>query len=234
MIVACYAVVNEARLIAESLRSVKTYVDRYVIIDSVWDTNPIDATHSTDRTREICEEICYPVPLTYVESDRKLRQEEARNLYLEHVRTGDWVLVIDGDEVLYADHTEALQTFGWLQYGEHDIRALNIPVLTGAVMFEGGAADMPADHYRTAPIIHTRGIAPRIFRASPTVRYRAVVHPNGVLDNMGVWEGDSTISRRGILDTRLTIINHHVRQSFVEYQADAVWELLIGVPEFAR
>jgi len=101
-------------------------------------------------------------------------------------------------------------------------------------MFNGQAADMPQDHYASAPIIHTRGIAPRIFRASPSIRYRAVVHSNGVLDNMGVYDGDSTISRRGILDTRLTIINHHVRQSFSEYQADAVWELLIGVPEFAR
>jgi hypothetical protein len=234
VIVACYAVANEARLIAESLRSVKAYVDRYVVVDSIWDTIPLNATHSTDVTRRICEEVCYPVPLTYIESDRKLRQEEARNRYLEEVRSGDWAFVIDGDEVLYADHTEAIQTFGWLRHGEHSIRALNIPVMTGAVMFNGQAADMPIEHYVIGPIIHTRGLAPRIFRASPSIRYRAVVSADGVLDNMGVWEGDLTIDSGAVTDTRLTIINHHVRQSFAEYQADAIWETLIGVPEFAR
>jgi hypothetical protein len=101
-------------------------------------------------------------------------------------------------------------------------------------MFNGQAAEMPAEHYRTGPIIHTRGFAPRLFRASASVRYRAVVQPNGVLDNLGVWEGDSTISRWALADSRLSIINHHVRQSFDEYQADAVWELLIGVPESVR
>ncbi len=229
-IVACYAIANEAQLIADSLRSVKAYVDRYVVVDSIWVTNSIAATHSTDNTRAIVEEVCYPVPLTYIESDRKLRQEQARNLYLEEVRRGDWVVVIDGDECLYADHSEALQTFAWLKYGEHEIRALNIPVLTSAVLFNGMAGDMTSDHYITGPIINTRGLAPRIFRAARSIRYRAVVHPNGVLDNMGVWDDEKPLHARGVTDMRLSIVNHHVRRSFASYQADAVWEILNGIP----
>ena len=231
MIVACYAVANEAQLIAESLRSVKAYVDRFVIVDSVFTTNPIDATHSTDLTRITCEVVCDPVPLTYIESDRKLRQEEARNRYLQELDDGDWAIVVDGDEVLYADHAEAVQTFGWLLHGEHDIIALDIPVLTAAVMFEGMAAEMPAPTYKLAPVIHTRGYAPRVFRKTPNTRYKAVVYPNGVLDNMGVWDGNRPLQNHAIRDTRLTIINHHVRQDFAGYQADAVWETLNLIPE---
>lgn len=222
--IACYVVANEADVIADSLRSVKAYVERFVIVDSVFRSNPIDATHSTDNTREMCEAICAPVPLTYIESPRKLGQEEARNRYLDEVEFGDWVINLDGDEVLYADYQEAGEVFGWLEHGESP-DALNVPILTSAVMHQGSALDMPSETYRLAPVIHTRGHAPRIFRRTRGLRYREVTHANGLVDNQGVYVGNETLSSLAVRDDRLLIVNHHVRQSFAAYQADAVWEI---------
>lgn len=230
MIVATYAVANEAAQIAESLRSVKAYVDRYVIVDSVFVTNPIDATHSTDETRDVCEAVCYPVPLEYVESDRKMRQDDARNEYLDRVAPGDWIINLDGDEVLYGDHDEIRAALSWLQHGEHGYRGLSIPVLSAAVMFNGYASEMPAEAYWSNPIIHTTGYAPRVFRNSADLVYRDVVAPNGIVDNQGLWVGDKLLGSMCPKDSRLLIVNHHVRQSFEAYQADAVWELRNLVP----
>ena len=68
-IVACYTACNEALLISESIRSVKEYVDAFVVIDSVFTSNSVSATHSSDDMRSVVERVCAPIPLTYVESD---------------------------------------------------------------------------------------------------------------------------------------------------------------------
>jgi glycosyltransferase involved in cell wall biosynthesis len=224
-LVACYVVHNEADVIAESLRSVKAYVDRYVIVDSVFASNPIEATHSTDDTRKVCERICAPLPLTYIESDRKLRQDQARNRYLDEVRFGEWVLNLDGDEVLYGDHAEVIEVLSWLQHGSDNAWVINVPILSAFVMVHGYAADVTPEMYATAPISHTRGYAPRVFQKVPGVEYRQVVAPNGIVDNQGAWLGEDTIGSRGLRDDRLAIINHHVRQGYDGYLSDAIWEM---------
>ena len=221
---ACYVVANEAGLIAESLRSVKAYVDRFVIVDSIFSVNPVNATHSTDDTRKVCEAICDPVPLTYIESDRKLRQEEARNLYLDAVPIGEWIVNLDGDEVLYGDHAEIREIVSWLQADV--ISALKVPVLSAAVLNHGLASEMSPDVYGNAPIIHTRGLAPRFFRVTPDMRYREFVTTDGIVDNQGLWQDGHLLGSIALADFRMLIVNHHVRQTWSEYQADAVWETL--------
>ncbi len=221
---ACYVVANEADAIAESLRSVKAYVDRFVIVDSIFTANPIDATHSTDETKAVCESICAPVPLTYIESDRKLPQEEARNLYLDAVPHGEWIVNLDGDEVLYGDYFEMREVMAWITSDAHGLPAINVPILSAAVLANGYAHEMTAETYRTNPIVHTRGYGPRFFRNSPFLRYREYVTDDGIVDNQGLYQGLHLLGSKAITDARMVIVNHHVRQTFEGYRHDAVWE----------
>jgi len=230
MIHACYVVCNEADVIADSIRSVKAYVDRFVFIDSVFTANPMDATHSTDDTRGVCERMAYPVPIEYVESDRKLTQEAARNEYLDRVPKGDWVFNLDGDEVLYSDYTVTREVLSWLQFGKDGVKALAIPILSAGVLNNGFAIDVTPHDYETAAVVHSLGYAPRIFQNRPTLRYREYIAPNGIADNQGAWEGDRTLYSRAVKDGRLMLVNHHVRQSYEGYQADAIWEALNNLP----
>ena len=210
-IVACYVAWNEENQMAESLRSVKAYVDRFVVIDSVFDSNPIDATHSTDRTREICESVCYPVPLTYIESDRKLSEEDARNRYLDELAEDDWVFVIDGDEVMYGDHSEVEALFDGVRSGAVE-KPVSIPVYTTAVRFDGYADAVAPSEYATNATINTSGWQTRLFRNNPDMRYRGI----------GIYEADRAVV--GTENSVVFLINHHVRQSYDGYQMDYVWE----------
>ena len=85
MITACIVVRNEDKYIKECLESLKTAVDEIVIIDGF----------STDNTVNICKEytdkIYYRKPQGFVEPDRPFSLQKA---------SGDWILVIDGDERL--------------------------------------------------------------------------------------------------------------------------------------
>ena len=220
-IVACYVACNEEAQIAESLRSVKAYVDRYVIVDSVFAASPVAGTHSTDRTREICERVCAPVPLTYIESGERLHQDVARNLYLEQLDDGDWVFVIDGDEVMYGDHSGLRAVFDGIRSGI-DTHAVLIPVYTTAVLFDGFAPEVSPAEYETNATINTWGWQPRLFRARSDLRYRVntLGVPHGVYDAAGEFVGQG-----GTYNETLFLINHHVRQTYAGYQNDYAREL---------
>ena len=220
LITVCLAVWNEENSVAESIRSTKAYADRFVVIDSAFLTNPAPGTHSTDRTREVCERVCHPVPLTYIESPVRLAEQEARNLYMDEVAEGDWVFVIDGDEVLYGDHKVMVKFFNRVRSGKMTT-AVTIPVYTTAVLFNGSAMDMDADTYVTAPTVNSRGWQPRLFANRPALRYRVNAYgvPHGVYDGDGVFVG-----RGAIRANALFIVNHHVRQAHASYQNDYVWE----------
>lgn len=226
-LVACYVIWNEADSIVESLRSVKSFVDRFVVVDAVFASNPVDATHSTDRTREIVETICaaHPEkPLTYIESAAKLTEAYARNAYLEQLEPGDWALVIDGDEVLHGDWAAIRQVV-------HDIKAgylrdsLAIPVYTVAVQAPKVAPAVLRVEYERSPLLSTMGYMPRLFAAKPDLRYTTPPHavtpaltyttpPSRYLIPRHHAEG-----REGPF-----LINNHVKQSYEGYQADWVWE----------
>jgi hypothetical protein len=216
MIVACYVVANEEALIAESLRSVKAYVDRYVIVDSVFDTNPHEGTHSTDRTREVAERVCAPVPLTYIESDRKLDEPTARNRYLDELTEGDWCLMLDGDEVLYGHHPDVLALMASLE----ERSSVFVPIYTVAVNANGYAPEIDRDTYATAPLISTIGFQPRLFRVGPSLEYR--------VDDLGISHRVFDGADGFVEDTPTTamyIVNRHASQSYEGYQNDFAWEM---------
>lgn len=88
----CFIVMNEAERIEESLRSV-AWADEIVVVDS----------GSTDGTVEICERY----------TDRVLHQDflghiEQKNFALDQA-TNEWVLSLDGDEVLSPDLAREIQ-----------------------------------------------------------------------------------------------------------------------------
>ena len=88
----CYIVKNEAAHIEESLRSVR-WADEIVVLDS----------GSTDGTLDICRRY----------TDRVLHQDflghiQQKNRALEHA-TNEWVLSLDGDEVLSEELAAEMQ-----------------------------------------------------------------------------------------------------------------------------
>jgi glycosyltransferase involved in cell wall biosynthesis len=218
-IAACYVVCNEERLIAESLRSVKAYVDRYVIVDCVFKSNALDATHSTDHTKAICEKVCAPIPLTYIESSVKLTEQDARNAYLNEVENGDWILWLDGDEVLYGGHRELSLLVKDIREGKMRW-GFSFPTYTTAVLCRGLGKDMPEDVYNTAPLINTFCPQMKLFQKLAGDHY---INSEAVSEDAVYDSHDVLVTNRSIQpSSTIIVINHHVRQSHQEYVADCI------------
>jgi glycosyltransferase involved in cell wall biosynthesis len=235
-IVAAYATANEATTIAESIRSLKAYVDRFVVIDSIFVSNTFhpDATHSTDDTRAIVEALCAAPPakpLTYVASAARLTQAYARNAYLELINPPDWVFVVDGDEVFYGDHQKILAAFDAIRNSSNSPSSpisLEIPVYTTAVNVHKQAPDVTESEFALNPLISTWGYMPRLFAANPRLRYLAppgastpvltFIPLNGPAYHLA--SAPDAYSPPG----DMFLINHHTRQTLQAYQNDYEWE----------
>lgn len=216
MIAACYVVFNEAELIAESVRSAKAYVDKFIFVDSAFTANPLDVTHSTDATRELAEAAAAPVPVTYVESDTKLDIDAARNLSLSLVPPKGWALTIDGDETILGDRRDVAGLFDDIR--NRTIRApTGISVFTAALRFDGHAPAISEEQYGLLPMIYTRGVQPRLVPAKGAEWHRV---PHGRSYGLYV---NGTLAR-GPVDPRMVIVNHRTRQTFGAYQNDYQWE----------
>jgi tetratricopeptide (TPR) repeat protein len=90
----CMIVKDEAAQLSQCLDSVRDVVDEMVVMD----------TGSADRTIAIAESYGAIVPTLTWANDFSA----ARNAALQHV-TGDWVLVLDADEVLHPEIIPALK-----------------------------------------------------------------------------------------------------------------------------
>jgi hypothetical protein len=230
-IIACYAVCNEANLIAQSLRSVKAYVDGYVIVDSVFTSNSIDATHSTDQTRAVCERVCKPVPLTYIEAQEKMTEQQARNTYINQVPDGDWILWLDGDEALYGDHATLCRTFKEIREGKIK-GAMSCKVYTTAVLCHGLGKDVTGEQYALNPTIQTFGYQTKLYQKQKGFHHREVriSQRNGKIE---LAYEDACYDANDVLVTDrhsnpsdfMFVINHHVSQTHQEYVADCIWAL---------
>jgi glycosyltransferase involved in cell wall biosynthesis len=240
-------VCNEAASLGESIRSLKAYVDRFVIIDAAFlhSPLPLEATHSTDDTRAVATAACaaHPSkPLHYVESAARLPQFYARNAYLEFIQPPDWVFVVDGDEVFYGDHYEILATFAAIREGRIN-HSLALPVYTTAINVDKMADEVTPDEFTTAPIIATMGYMPRLFAAATNLRYTVPAGastPALTFLNDGVTPGIGTFADplgapvqrlpnqylwpvHNAPPGNLFLINHHSRQSFDGYLDDYAW-----------
>lgn len=212
-IYAAYVVCNEAELIAESVRSVKAYVDGFVFVDSAFHANELDATHSTDDTRALAEAAAHPLSMTYVESDRKMELDEARNLSLSLIPKGSWALTIDGDETILGDRHEVQAMFDECRAGELD--GVGISVFTAMLRFDGHAPAIGKKQYRQLPVVHTRGVQPRLAPVNG-LSWRWTGY------SYGLYSGDELLRRP--VDPRMVMVNHRTRQTFEAYQSDYIWE----------
>ena len=215
---ALYVAANEGRNIAESMRSVKAYVDRFVIVDSIFASNPDPATHSTDDQWAEVARAGRGKLLTYVKSDAKMTETEARNLALSYLEPGDWGLIIDGDECLYGDHAALLS----LRIAMDDplLLSVAIPVYTTAVLHNGDAPSMTVDEYETKPLISTSSFMVRFVRKTDGLHYEL---PSGHITPMLV-DGSGAVLTPSLEFDFAFLINRHATQPFDVYQNDYVWE----------
>ncbi len=109
----CYIVYNEELFLKYSIKSIYNFADQIIIVDG----SPQGA--STDNTKTIVdsfgtEKIIY-VQGTFMD------KKEQRNEYLKYI-TGDWILVVDGDEVYKYSHLQRLRK---IIETRHDIVAIH-------------------------------------------------------------------------------------------------------------
>ncbi len=91
----CMITKNEAALIEDCLLSVKGLVDEIIIVD----------TGSTDKTIEIARRFTDKIyEFRWIDDFSAARNESLKNA------TGDWILVLDGDEVLPQESKEKMRT----------------------------------------------------------------------------------------------------------------------------
>lgn len=233
-IVACYVASNEAGLLVDSIRSVKAYIDKIVVIDAVFTRNPINATHSTDDSMARALAIADAEPrreIVYVESSIKLTEAQARSCYLNYLLAGvDWGFIIDSDEMLYGDYTKTMGLFAGLRTQKpgspHAPVAFDMAVFTTAPLTHKSAPETEPFEYQTAPIISYYGSMPRIFGATSDVAYAEAkfgVTPFLISRSSGrPIKGDHLIDPKGAF-----LVNHHTRQSLESYRNDYEWEKML-------
>jgi len=214
-VLACYVVWNEAQLLGDSMRSLKAYVDGYVIVDSAFTSNPVDVAHSTDDTRVVAELAADPLPLTYIESQVKMRLDAARNLSLLACED-DWAFIVDGDETLLGHRPELVDLFAQIRLGEVT-EPIGVPVYTANLLHAGNAQTVDQEQYDTLPVIYSRGVQPRLLPAKGTEWRRT---PQG--ETYGLYRDDALVKVPA--DNRLMLLNHHTAQPLAGYHHDYVWE----------
>lgn len=220
VLTALYVAANEGANIAESMRSVKAYVDSFVVIDSIFVSNPAEGTHSLDDQREVCERVAAPLPLAYFQSGGKMTETAARNLALSYLQPGDWGFIIDGDECLYGEHLPIVS----LRYAMEDdglLLSVAVPVYTTAILHEGDAPSMSRDDHSFKPIISTSSFMVRFFRMVEGLHYEL---PSGHITPM-LTTAEGEVLTPSLEFDYAFIINRHATQPFDVYQNDYVWEI---------
>ena len=140
----CMIVKNEARLITECLLSAKDFCSELIVID----------TGSTDDTIALAKAAGADV----YEHPWPGHFSKARNISLDYAR-GDWILILDGDEVLDVDSLKHLN---------------NIEVSDNTDAFEFQIVNFSTDD-ATEDNAHFQQQV-RLFRNRPNHRYAGLIH----------------------------------------------------------
>jgi len=103
-IVATMIVYNEEEYLPLSLKSIYNHVDRIVIVEGaiqklIKSGFAPENGRSTDRTNEIINEFPDPDKKIIVTHGKFKHKNGQRNVCLRHVNPGDWVFIVDADEV---------------------------------------------------------------------------------------------------------------------------------------
>lgn len=169
----CMIAKDEEQFIGDCLASVRNLVDEIIVVD----------TGSSDRTVEIAESFGakvfhYPWTGDFA---------SARNESLSHA-TGDWILVLDADEVIPPEsHAELKKAIRNLDNVGYNLVIENLLGDTG-------------DAYQTALIF-------RLFRNRPDIRFEGIIHeqalPSAQRTGVPVQSSLARIVHRGYLDKYL-------------------------------
>ena len=106
---ACMIVKNEEELLEDCLKSIRSWIDEIIIVD----------TGSTDKTIEIAES--YGAKIYHQEWEGNFSKH--RNYSLEQA-TSDWIFIIDADERLCEEDITKLQ--GLINSDNHSIISINV------------------------------------------------------------------------------------------------------------
>lgn len=157
--VALINVYNDCQFIAACIESIKNHVDEIVIADGAYELyyRKFKQHHrwarpwSTDGTLEIIRALRDLPKLTIIRCTKPwVNQVEKRTALLDHVKTGDWFIIIDADEMLLGD----------VETGMREIKASGC--ITARVPLVNLGADIDRLHYFWHP---------RIFRKEKGMHY---------------------------------------------------------------
>jgi len=215
MIYACYVLYNEVEEIADSLRSINGFADRYIFIDGAFEGHPLakGSATSTDGTIRLLESLIAEEKRTIVTTETAWRtQTEARNQYLRLLPLGSWAFIIDADEMLHGDREAAKRQILTAQS-----TVLGILIESLAPTWHGSGATIPRELWPSLPKCPIFGYSPRFYRSSGKLAYR-----NG---HSCLWDGDRMIAANqgqlietGNIIRSVRIVNDMTRQSWERYQ----------------
>ncbi len=177
----CLIAKNEELFIGDCIASVRDLVDEVILVD----------TGSTDRTIEIAESFGAKIYHHPWQGDFAT----ARNESLAHA-SGDWILVLDADEMIPADYHGEMKKA--LRQQENAGYNLIIENLLG----ENG------ETLQLALIF-------RLFRNRPDIRYEGIIHeqalPSAELTGLPIQNLHARIIHRGYLDRHVLKRDKHQR-----------------------
>jgi len=133
---ACYAVLDNALTLHDSLNSILPHVEKIIAVDGAWKGFPHACVSSTDFTKEIFHELCGD-KLIWVDAKKKAwtSQIEKRNEYLKYIPVGEWFFIIDGDEYINGNTEKAFKSTDFSKYTCMGILGVNFkPVWKGLIL----------------------------------------------------------------------------------------------------
>jgi hypothetical protein len=214
----CTVTYNDVRALIRNIRSLKPYVDGFVIVDGAFLGFP-QSNHearSTDGTLRAVESLLPPNKRTIIQapSGGWSSQAEARTEYLKAVPQGDYTFVTDSDETVHGD----------VKSGFNKIRRLGLP--SAAVLCEslipewkGAGALIPEASWPNLNTARVYGYMVRIIKNTGSLHYEQ--HHSQVRDIKTGQQVTTLQSVKGpecyILDFRL--VNDKRGQTWQRYQA---------------
>lgn len=147
---------NEEQNLSYVLRSVRSWVDEIVIVDM----------HSDDRTVEIAESFG-----ARVYSHERMGFADPARAFAISQCTGDWILILDADELVPAPTSRTLQNLA--RGGDYDV--IKIPWLnyiSGSPLMHTGWGPSQEKHYRffRKGFLEATAEVHRFLQPSPTAR----------------------------------------------------------------
>jgi hypothetical protein len=225
-IVAVYVAHDEPELLVESIRSLKLYVDRFVIYDSIFFGNPQFVLPSEQRDAAASVLEAEPRrPYTYVSPTHTMPEADARSAAIREVLDGDWILIVDSDEIMYGNHRQLTEFFHEMRSGSLDHhKALNVGVFTTAVNVSKNAPDITPEEYMFSPTLSTFGYMARLIRKTPHLAY---VHPPGGRTPMPADNEGPVVATMWMPNDFGILVNDHIRQPLESYKNDFAWESIV-------